>query len=75
MSGLNPNSALIRRAVLEIGETADVFRYSVLIDQMIVAVDQLAVVADHKVRETAFVVQSGWTCKQVIANMMAIVVP
>ena len=40
---------------------------------MIVVVDQLAVVADHKIGKTAFVVQSGWTCMQGIANMMAMV--
>ena len=74
VSGPGLNLALIRHAVLEIVETVDVFQCSVLIDRMITVVDQLAVVADHKVEETAFVVQSGWTCMQVIANTLATVV-
>ena len=73
MSDPSPNLALIRHVVLVIVETAVVFRCSVLTGRMIAAVDQLAVVAD-RVRKMAFVVQSGWTYMQVIANTMAIVV-
>ena len=73
MSGPSPNLALIRRVVLEIVGTVDAFPCSVLTDQTIGVVDRLAVVADHKVEEMAFVVQSGWTYMQVIAGMVAIV--
>ena len=74
MSDPNPNLALIRRAVLAIVETADVFPYKVSIGRMIAAVDQWVAVVDHKIRKMAFVVQSGWTYMQVIADTMAIVV-
>ena len=74
MSDPNPNLALIRHAVLAIVETAGVFPYTVSIGRMIAAVDQWAVVVDHKIGKMAFVVQSGWTYMQVIADTMAIVV-
>ena len=74
MSGPSPNLALIRHAVLAIVETAVVSRCKVLIDQMIMADDQWAAVVEHMARKIALGVQSGWTCMQVIADMMAMAV-
>ena len=71
MSGPSPNLALIRHAVLEIVETADVFRCNVLIGRTIAAADRLAVVVEYMIREKALVVQSGWTCKLVIVDKRA----